>query len=85
VKRAIYFTASWCQPCKTFAPILYAVAAANGVAVQKVDVNENPALANEWHVMTLPTVLWVKDDAVQAVQVGPLGEKALMKYVERVQ
>lgn len=84
MKRAIYFTATWCQPCKSFAPVLYKVAEANGVAIQKVDVNENPALANEWHVMSLPTVLWIKDNAVQAIQVGPLNEAGLLKYIEKI-
>lgn len=46
------FLGSWCQPCKQLAPILKEM----DIPVVKVDVDENPELAQEHGVMSLPTL-----------------------------
>lgn len=52
----LYFTAPWCQPCKTLGPIMDEVAA-SGVEVHKIDVDQDPTLAQTYHVMSVPTVI----------------------------
>ena len=57
------FTAVWCGPCKMLDPIVEQLAKDwNGkVNVVKVDVDENPNLANEFQVMGVPTLLLFKN------------------------
>ena len=53
------FYADWCGPCKTMAPILSQVAAelSGKVKVIKVDVDKNPAAANQFQVQGIPTLI----------------------------
>jgi thioredoxin 1 len=57
MKKFIYFTASWCQPCKTYAPIISQVNA----TVSKVDIEENRELAMQYNVRAVPTTILLKD------------------------
>lgn len=68
------FYADWCGPCRMLSPIVEAVAAERpDVLVAKVNVDENPNLAAEFGVFSIPTLVVLKDgNAVnQAVGVRP--------------
>src|SRR5688572_16326340 len=53
------FYADWCGPCKTMSPILNQVASelSGKVKVIKVDVDKNPAAANQFQVQGIPTLI----------------------------
>lgn len=74
------FWAEWCVPCKTIAPILDEVAQelAGKVKVAKVDVDSNPALAAQFGIRSIPTLLVLKDGTVQE-QMGPMNKASLLK------
>jgi len=50
----LYFTAPWCVPCRTFGPIMDQV---TEMPVTKVDVDQDPALAQIVNVFSVPTVV----------------------------
>ncbi|MDO4274615.1 MAG: thioredoxin [Eubacteriales bacterium] len=54
------FWATWCGPCKRQGPIIDELAQ-EGYAVGKVDVDEQPALAQQYQVMSIPTLLLFKN------------------------
>jgi len=56
------FTASWCGPCKTMAPILEQLRASMGdtLRIIKIDVDQNNALASELEVSGVPTLILYK-------------------------
>jgi len=50
------FWAAWCGPCLTIAPILEEVSAETGITIAKVNVDENPALADQYRISAIPAV-----------------------------
>ena len=58
----IDFYADWCGPCKMLAPVIEEIAAeAGGYLVGKVNVDEAPELAEEFRVMSIPTLIVFKN------------------------
>lgn len=68
------FWAPWCTPCRMVAPILEQVAAERpDIKVGKVNIDEQIGLANRFRIMSIPTLVVLKDGQVvnQAVGVRP--------------
>jgi len=77
------FTAGWCQPCKTFAPVLGAVRAKHGdrIDVVRVDVDACPELAREFGVRGVPTTILLRDGAEHDRFVGAKSEQAVVQWL----
>ena len=65
------FWASWCGPCKMLSPIIDALAEeTEDVKFVKVNVDEQQELAEKYRIMTIPTLLLIKDGEVVNTSVG---------------
>ena len=66
------FWASWCGPCRMLAPVIAEIAEeqAGKIKVGKVNVDEEPVLANAFKVSSIPTVVVMKDGKVANTSVG---------------
>jgi len=75
------FFAEWCGPCKMISPMIDEVSGeVEGKAhVFKVDVDKNPALANKYQVMSIPTIVFFKDGKVINQLVGTVSKEDLIK------
>jgi thioredoxin 1 len=78
------FWAPWCGPCRMVGPILEEVARerADRVKIVKVNVDENPGLAADYNVMSIPTMLIFKKGQLVEGLVGALPKKAIDKKLE---
>lgn len=65
------FWASWCGPCRMVSPIVDEIAAERGdITVGKVNVDEQPELAGQFGVMSIPTLVVLKNGKVTNQAVG---------------
>ena len=77
------FWAEWCGPCKMIAPILDEIANEQGdsVKITKLNVDENPAIAQRFGVMSIPTLLVFRDGEVDKRIVGAKGKMQLIEEI----
>ncbi len=75
------FWAEWCGPCKMLAPILDEVAGENAdkITVAKVNVDENPDLARQFDIMSIPTLIVFKDGQPAHRFQGASGKAGLLE------
>jgi thioredoxin-like negative regulator of GroEL len=52
-----YFSAEWCQPCKTFRPIAYKVFEEFNIDLYSFDVDDVPEVAEDNTIMSVPTII----------------------------
>ena len=67
------FWAPWCGPCRVMDPVFGELAGRHAeVKFVKLNVDDNPATAARYEVLSIPTLLVVKDGAVQKKLIGAL-------------
>ena len=78
--------APWCGPCKTLGPIIERVVEATGgaVALAKVNVDENPAIAGSFRVQSIPAVFALVDGKIVDQFIGALPEESVAEFVARL-
>ena len=78
------FFAEWCGPCKTMSPILKQVKDMQGdkVRIVKVDVDKNNALAMQYSIQSVPTVMIFRNGKQMWRQSGVINAGELNKIVE---
>jgi len=59
MKRFLYFSAPWCGPCRQLGPTMDQVAL--NYPVRKINIDENPLLAQQYKIKNIPTVLVIDD------------------------
>ena len=65
------FWAPWCGPCRMIAPFLEEIAAEDeSVTIGKINVDDEPELANAFGVMSIPTLVVIKEGKATAMAVG---------------
>ena len=72
------FWASWCGPCRMIAPTLDEIAQ-TGKRVGKINVDEQPELARQYGVMSIPTLVVMHNGQMVNKSMGVQGKDALLK------
>ena len=80
------FWAEWCGPCKTIAPLLDQIADENAgkLRIAKLNVDENPGIAQRFGVMSIPTLIVFKDGEAAKRMVGAKGKGQLLEELSDV-
>ena len=82
MRTAKYFTATWCGPCKAFAPIFDKIAEkVEGASFFSINVDENKDLALGYSVKTIPTVVKFFNGKEVDRKVGSLSDVDLLNWV----
>ncbi|MBD8943182.1 MAG: thioredoxin [Clostridiales bacterium] len=74
------FYADWCMPCKVMAPVVNEIEKKyiNSIKMGKINIDENPMVALDYRVLSIPTLLFIKDGKV----LGRLEEAVTKNVVE---
>lgn len=80
----IDFWASWCGPCKRLSPVVDQIAEeADHVKVCKVNIDDEMELAEQFHVMSIPTLVVVKDGEIARSSVGVQPKNQIMEMIKK--
>ncbi len=77
------FYADWCGPCQMLEPVIGQIAAETDAAVAKVDVDAHQALASQYGVRGVPTLVLFSDGEIAEQLTGMQDEATLTRLVER--
>ncbi len=77
------FWAEWCGPCRMIAPALEEIAGSLGskVKILKLNVDENPATAAKYGIMSIPTLMIFKNGEMASRQVGAAPKQKLEQWI----
>lgn len=84
-KKVLYFTATWCGPCKVFSPILETVVKEVSIDYEKIDIDNDSKLAMQYEVRAVPTVVVVDQVSGKEVarNVGLISKDKVKALIEK--
>ena len=80
------FWAEWCGPCKMIAPMLRELATQykDKIKIAKIDVDAQVELAQQFNIVSIPTILVFSKGKVVKQQIGAVPRQALEKMIKEV-
>ena len=81
----IDFYATWCNPCKMLAPIIEGIAKEKeNITFVKVDVDEAEELAELFQVMSIPTVVYIKNEKMALREMGFKPKNVILENIKTI-
>ncbi len=82
-KVLVDFWAPWCGPCRMVSPIVEEIAAENAaIKVAKINIDEQPQLASQYGVMSIPTLMVFENGEVADKAVGARNKAFILQMLE---
>ncbi len=81
----LYFSASWCAPCKTMSPVMDRVSQHNEekLSVLKIDVDQAQPLANQYGVRSIPTLILLHKEQAVEMLVGSHPQPKIQQWLNQ--
>jgi thioredoxin 1 len=78
------FWAAWCAPCRMIAPVLEEIASeTNGLKIGKLNVDENPAKAAQFQIMSIPNLILFKNGKSVENVIGAVPKSHLTSVIQK--
>jgi thioredoxin 1 len=86
VLSLLYFSASWCGPCKSMSPIVEGVSGMMNDRFNtiKVDIDSLPNFATDYGIRSVPTLILVQNGEIIDQRVGGLSPQQLMQWLDQL-
>lgn len=66
--NVLYFSATWCGPCKIFKPVLQQVSSKLGTFVNYIDVDQNSDMVSKYKISSVPTLIIEDQNGTQKLR-----------------
>ena len=77
------FFATWCGPCKMLSPIIDELSEDRSLEVVKIDIDKNEDLVKEFGIMSVPTIVLLKDNKEVARNIGFIRKNDLESWISK--
>ncbi len=86
IPALVDFWASWCMPCRMVAPIIDEISQEyqGKLKVGKVNVDNEPKLAEKYSIMSIPSLLLFKDGEVVDTIIGAVPKSYLIEHIQKI-
>jgi thioredoxin 1 len=81
MKKILYFSASWCGPCKMLGPIMESLS--GQINYEKIDVDNNQDLSIQYGVRNIPTLVLVENEETVGRLVGIQSKEQILEFYNR--
>ena len=78
MKTAKYFSASWCEPCKMFKPVVNELIS-EGHNIEIIDVDDNQELALKYQIQSIPAIIFEEDGQIVDAILGATSKDDLIQ------
>lgn len=76
------FWASWCGPCRMVSPTIEEIAKEGAAKVGKINIDEEAELAQKFRIMSIPTLMVIKEGKVSATSIGLKPKKDILRMLK---
>lgn len=81
MRKILYFSAAWCQPCKMLGPIMESLS--GQINYEKIDVDNNQDLSIQYGVRNIPTLILVENGEAVGRLTGLQQKDAILEFYNR--
>jgi thioredoxin 1 len=80
----LYFTTSWCSPCRMFGPVVNQVGNELNITIEKIDADTQKDLVQKYNVTGVPTLIFLRFGNEAGRHMGVMPKPVLIKKINSI-